>query len=79
MMRHKGYVGECWVDPDARVIRGRVVGIKDVITFQAQTIEKARAASAESVEDYLDFCAERGERPEAPYSGRDLYRTRHED
>jgi predicted HicB family RNase H-like nuclease len=74
MMTHKGYTGEAWVDTDAGVIRGRVIGLKDVITFQGSTVEEARAAFAESVDDYLAFCAERGERAEKPFSGKLLVR-----
>lgn len=31
---------------------------------------KARQALRDSVEDYLAFCAERGEEPEKPFSGK---------
>jgi predicted HicB family RNase H-like nuclease len=74
MMKHKGYTGDAWVDPDAGVIRGRVIGLKDVITFQGTTVEEARAAFMESVDDYLAFCGERGEKPEKPFSGKLLVR-----
>jgi predicted HicB family RNase H-like nuclease len=74
MMKHKGYVGDARVDLDAGVIRGRVIGLKDVITFQGLTVEEARAAFVDSVEDYLAFCAERGEKPEKPFSGKILVR-----
>ena len=74
MMKHKGYIGDAMVDLDAGVIRGRVIGLKDVITFQGETVEDARAAFVDSVEDYLAFCAERGEKPEKPFSGKILLR-----
>ena len=50
-MKHKGYTGEAWVDEDAGVIRGRVIGTIDVITFQGATVEEARASFVESVDD----------------------------
>ena len=74
MIKHKGYAGEFAVDLEAGVIRGRVIGTRDVITFQGDTVAAARAAFVESVEDYLAFCAERGETPEKPYSGKILLR-----
>src|SRR5882724_6437345 len=74
MMNYKGYNGDAWIDHDAGVIRGRVIGLKDVITFQGSTVEEARAAFVESVDDYLAFCAERGEKPEKPFSGKLLVR-----
>ncbi len=74
MMKHKGYSGEFQVDLAAGVIRGRVLGTRDVITFQGATVAEARTAFIESVDDYLAFCAERGEEPERPYSGKVLLR-----
>ena len=74
MTRHRGYSGEFAVDLEAGVIRGRVVGTRDVITFQGATVEEARRAFVESVDDYLACCAERGEQPEKPYSGKVLLR-----
>jgi predicted HicB family RNase H-like nuclease len=41
-----------------------------VITFQGQSVDELRQAFEDSVEDYLAFCAERGEEPERPFSGR---------
>ena len=70
MMKHKGYPGRFWVDLDAGVIRGRVLGIRDVITFQGASVSEARSAFVDSVEDYLAFCVERGEDPETPFSGK---------
>jgi predicted HicB family RNase H-like nuclease len=67
MMQHRDYAGEAWVDDEAGVIRGRVIGLKDVITFQGDTVKAVRAAFVESVDDYLAFCKERGEKPEKPH------------
>ena len=73
-MKHKGYADAFAVDLDAGVIRGRVVGTRDVITFQGQSVAEARAAFIDSVEDYLEFCREQGEEPEKPDSGKLLVR-----
>ena len=70
MMRHKGDPGQFWVDLEAGVIRGRVFGTRDVITFQGTSVAEARLAIVESVEDCLAFCTERGEEPEQPFSGK---------
>lgn len=76
MMRYKGYLGAATVDDEAGVIRGKVVGIRDTITFQGTTVEEVRRAFRESVDDYLEFCASRGEAPDKPFSGRLLIRTK---
>lgn len=42
---------------------GHIDGIKDVITFQADRLEDVEQAFKDSVDDYLDWCKERGEKP----------------
>ena len=41
------------------LIFGRVLGLRDAITFQEETVAEARQAFQDSVDDYLEFCAAR--------------------
>jgi predicted HicB family RNase H-like nuclease len=75
MMQYKGYVGVIEVDPEAGVIHGRVIGLRDMITFEAESAADLRKEFEASVDDYLAMCAEAGKAPEKPYSGRFLVRT----
>jgi predicted HicB family RNase H-like nuclease len=45
-----------------------------VITFQGKTVDELKTAFRDSVDDYLDYCASRGEPADKPYSGRFLLR-----
>jgi len=47
-----------------------VINTKDVITFQADSAHDLKQAFVDSIDDYLDFCAERNESPEKPFSGK---------
>jgi predicted HicB family RNase H-like nuclease len=78
MMEYKGYVGVAEVDDEAGFIFGRVLGLRDVITFQGETVAEARQAFQDSVDDYLEFCARRGEDPEKSYSGKFVVRVKPE-
>ena len=49
---------------------GRVAGLRDVITFEGATFSEVEQAFHDSIDDYLAFCAERGEPPDRPYSGK---------
>jgi predicted HicB family RNase H-like nuclease len=69
MMEYKGYVGKVEYDDEAGLFHGEVINTRDVITFQGQSVEEIRKAFRDSVEDYLAFCAERGEEPDKPFSG----------
>jgi predicted HicB family RNase H-like nuclease len=74
MMNYKGYMAKVEFDDEAGLFHGQVINMRDVITFQGQSVDELRQAFAESVDDYLDFCAERKEEPERPFSGRFLVR-----
>lgn len=74
MMRYKGYIGKVEYDPDARILHGEVVGIRDVVTFQADSTKVIEKAFRDSVDDYLAFCKERGEDPDKPFSGQFVVR-----
>ncbi len=69
MMDYKGYIGKVEYDDEAGLFHGEVINLRDVITFAGETVQELRQAFQESVEDYLAFCAERGEEPEKPFSG----------
>ena len=66
LLKYKDYSGVLKADLEANILFGRVIDINDVITFQGETVEEARQAFQDSVEDYLEFCAELGRDPEKP-------------
>ncbi len=42
------------------------MNLRDVIAFQGASVAELKQALADSVEDYLDVCKQRGEEPEKP-------------
>jgi predicted HicB family RNase H-like nuclease len=70
MMEYKGYLGRVIFDDEADIFHGEVINLRDVITFEGKTVDELRHAFRDSVEDYLEFCAELGEEPERPFSGK---------
>ena len=75
MIEYKGYTGVFEFDSSIDAFHGRVLGLQDVVTFQGRSVEELRDEMAESVEDYLELCAEVGKDPERPYRGEFLVRT----
>ena len=73
-MTYKGYIAKVAFDTDAEVLHGEVTGLRDVITFQATSVEGLKEAFRDSVDDYLAWCAELGQEPERAYAGRFLVR-----
>ena len=75
MIDYKGYTGVFELDPSIDAFHGRIVGLRDVVTFEGRSLDELRRAMAESVEDYLELCAEAGKDPERSYRGEFLVRT----
>ena len=75
MMEYKGYFGKVEFDDEANIFYGEVINLRDVVTFQGETVQDLRKAFRESVDDYLEFCAARDEDPEKPYSGKFVVRV----
>jgi predicted HicB family RNase H-like nuclease len=74
MMEFQGYIGKVEFDDEAGVFHGEVANTRDVITFQARSVAGLKKAFKESIEDYLAFCASRGEEPDRPFSGQFMTR-----
>lgn len=73
-MEYKGYVGKVEIDDDAGILYGEVINVRDVITFEGESVDDVQKAFRDSVDDYLDFCAKRKESPEKPFSGKFVVR-----
>jgi predicted HicB family RNase H-like nuclease len=74
MMEYRGYVGIAEFDDEAGILHGEVINIKDVITFQGKSVDELRTAFKDSIDDYIEFCEERGEEPDKPFSGKVMLR-----
>ena len=65
MMEYKGYRAAVTYDAAAGVLHGEVIGIRDVIVFEAASAAELRREFQLSIDDYLAVCAERGRQPAA--------------
>jgi predicted HicB family RNase H-like nuclease len=73
-MKYKGYTGVVEFDEESGVLFGRVIGLRGAITFQGESVAEVIQAFHDSVDDYLEFCAQRGTNPEKPFSGQFVLR-----
>ncbi|ANK83406.1 MAG: antitoxin HicB [Rhizobiales bacterium NRL2] len=74
-MKYKGYEAKVEFDDVDDVFHGEVLGLRDVIAFEGTTVNELHEAFRGSVDDYLQFCEQRGESPEKPVSGRFVVRV----
>jgi len=73
-MEYKGYIGKVEIDDEAGILYGEVINVRDVISFEGTSVDEIQKAFRESVDDYLEFCAQRREAPEKPFSGKFVVR-----
>jgi predicted HicB family RNase H-like nuclease len=78
LLSYRGYLGSVRFDVEEGVFRGRVVNIDDMVTFQGKSVEELKVEFRNSIDDYLEQCAELGEEPDRPLSGRLTLRMRPE-
>lgn len=76
MMKYKGYAAAVELDDESGVLHGEVLNLRDVVTFEGETVQELRQAFQDSVDDYLEFCQARGEEPTKPFSGRFVVRVK---
>lgn len=74
-MKYKGYTAQIEIDETAGILFGKVLDIKDTITFQGNTVKELEREFHDSVDDYLSWCKELGEEPDKPFSGKLPFRT----
>lgn len=69
ILEYKGYHTKLECSIEDGVIYGKIEGIRDLVTFECETVSEAEAAFHEAVDDYLAFCREVGKEPEKEYKG----------
>ncbi|MBT9237296.1 type II toxin-antitoxin system HicB family antitoxin [Pseudomonas inefficax] len=77
-MRYKGYAARIEYDARDDIFVGRVLGMRDIISFHASSVPELHEAFRGALEDYLADCAEQGIAPEKPASGKVMLRIRPE-
>ena len=75
MIQCEGYTGVFEFDVNTESFHGRVIGLRDVVTFEGRSVRELKKAMGESISDYLELCREIGKEPDRPYRGEFLVRT----
>lgn len=68
-LQYKGYNGSVLYSADDRILHGRVVGIRDVLTYEGSDVKSLERNFNKAVDEYLRFCKEEGKTPDTPFKG----------
>ena len=74
-MSHKGYTARVEYDERDNILVGRLLGIRIIISFHAETVSELRSEFEKAVDEYLTECKDEGVKPEKPASGKLLLRV----
>ncbi len=68
-LEYEGYIGSIEVDVDEGFLYGRLLFLRDVVSYRADDVAGLKAAFEAAVDDYLQTCKEMGEAPDVPCKG----------
>lgn len=69
VLEYKGYYTRIEYDTEGLVLRGKIEGINDLVTFECEDTKKVEEEFHKAVDEYLNFCKEVGKTPEKEYKG----------
>ena len=73
-MKYRGYIARIEFDDRDDIFIGRVIGARDAICFHADNVADLKREFQVSIDDYLNYCAEKGTTPDKPASGKLMLR-----
>jgi predicted HicB family RNase H-like nuclease len=66
---YKGYIGSLEFDSNDKILHGKILFIRDIITYEADSANDIENAFHEAVDDYLEDCKFLGVDPDKSLSG----------
>ncbi|EEV3063051.1 type II toxin-antitoxin system HicB family antitoxin [Escherichia coli] len=65
--KYKGYLGTVEPDFENNILHGKLAFIRDLVTFEAETLADLEREFKTSVDLYLQSCVEDGKEPDTPF------------
>jgi predicted HicB family RNase H-like nuclease len=68
-LQYKGYDGSVLYSAEDRVLHGRILGIRDMVSFEGTDVRGLEKNFKAAVDEYLSFCRAEGKAPNIPFKG----------
>ncbi|HBN7697474.1 MULTISPECIES: type II toxin-antitoxin system HicB family antitoxin [Pseudomonas] len=78
LLQHRGYYGSIEASPEDNCLFGKLLFIRALVSYEGETVAELSASFRAAVDDYLAYCASKGEDPEVPCKGSFNVRVGHE-
>lgn len=69
LLEYNGYHAKIEYSQEDEVLFGTILGIDDLITFEAENAHDIKQSFREAVDEYLQACEANGKNPQKEYSG----------
>lgn len=74
LMNYKGFTAKVEFSADDNVFVGRLIGIDDIVMFEAETVDELKRAFEEAVNFHIEVCERTGKKSKKSYSGKLMFR-----
>ena len=69
LMEYKNYLGSVEYSDDDEIFFGKILGIRDLISYEGTSVKELKEAFHNAVTDYFQTCKELDKQPEKPFKG----------
>ncbi len=77
-LKYKDYFGSVEFSAEDNTLFGKIIGINDLVSYEANSVDDLRTAFTEAVDDYLETCKELEKEPNKFFKGVFNVRTSNE-
>jgi predicted HicB family RNase H-like nuclease len=68
-LQHRGYDGSVLYSAEDKMLHGRILGIRDMISYGGTNVRSLEKNFRDAVDGYLDFCTSQSKEPDKPFKG----------
>ncbi|MGH8012445.1 MAG: type II toxin-antitoxin system HicB family antitoxin [Candidatus Binataceae bacterium] len=68
-LNHNGYTGSVEFSEEDGLLNGKLIGIRDAITYEGKDVKSLTRNFRKAVDEYLAFCEVEGKTPDKPFKG----------
>ncbi|MBC7417708.1 MAG: type II toxin-antitoxin system HicB family antitoxin [Pedobacter sp.] len=69
ILQYKNYIAEVHFSSEDDVFFGQVIGVSDLVSFEADSVKDLKKAFSEAVDDYISTCKELNKSPDKTFKG----------
>lgn len=68
-LNHNGYTGSVEFSEEDGLLHGKLIGIRDAITYEGKDVKSLTRNFRQAIDEYLAFCKAEGKTPDKPFKG----------